>query len=74
MSDEIPRELGSLSNLEQLYLRNNQLSGEIPKELESLDASLYTLTLRSNQLTGCIPTVLQNELIDFDQLELPLCK
>ena len=29
-------ELGSLSNLERLYLKENDLSGEIPAELGSL--------------------------------------
>ena len=36
MSGEIPAELGSLSNLERLYLNDNALSGEIPAELGSL--------------------------------------
>ena len=35
MSGEIPAELGSLSNLTELYL-GNDLSGEIPAELGSL--------------------------------------
>ena len=36
MSGEIPAELGSLSNLQRLYLNDNGLSGEIPAELGSL--------------------------------------
>ena len=36
MTGEIPAELGSLTNLEQLYLHDNQLSGEIPAELGNL--------------------------------------
>ena len=36
MTGEIPAELGSLANLQQLYLYDNQLTGEIPTELGSL--------------------------------------
>ena len=36
LSGEIPPELGSLSNLTQLWLTENALSGEIPAELGSL--------------------------------------
>ena len=36
LSGEIPAELGSLSNLEWLFLADNKLSGEIPAELGSL--------------------------------------
>ena len=36
LSGEIPPELGSLSNLTNLYLNYNDLSGEIPPELGSL--------------------------------------
>ena len=36
LTGEIPTELGSLANLEWLYLHNNQLTGEIPTELGSL--------------------------------------
>ena len=41
MSGEIPPELGSLSNLEGLYLRDNDLSGEIPAELGNLSNLRY---------------------------------
>ena len=36
LSGEIPAELGSLSNLQSLWLNHNGLSGEIPAELGSL--------------------------------------
>ncbi|CAN0461293.1 unnamed protein product, partial [Phaeothamnion confervicola] len=48
---EIPKELGGLTNLQYLYLYNNQLTGEIPKELGSL-SNLTDLRLFNNQLTG----------------------
>ena len=59
MSGEIPAELGSLTNLEGLYLSGNQLSGEIPAELGNL-AYLERLYLRENRLRGEIPAELGN--------------
>ena len=49
LSGEIPSELGSLSNLEWLWLQRNQLSG-VPPELGSL-SNLERLHLSGNQLT-----------------------
>ena len=73
MTGEIPAELGDLTNLEELYLNNNQLTGEIPAELGDL-TKLTELQLRSNQLTGCIPEGLRNIRVnDFGQLGLPFC-
>ncbi len=40
LSGEIPAELGSLSNLKQLHLHSNELSGCVPSSLEDqLDSS-----------------------------------
>ena len=36
LTGEIPKEIGKLMNLEQLYLNNNQLTGKIPKEIGKL--------------------------------------
>ena len=62
LSGEIPRELGSLSELRWLTLFGNQLNGEIPPELGSL-SNLKGLS--SNQLSGEIPP----ELGDLSNLE-----
>ena len=48
-----------MSNLEQLWLNNNQLSGSIPVELGDL-SNLTFLGLYSNQLSGSIPAELGN--------------
>eukprot|EP00752_Nemacystus_decipiens_P017775 g15937.t1 len=53
----IPEALGSLTNLETLYLSINQLTGPIPEALSSL-TNLETLYLNINQLTGPIPEAL----------------
>ena len=57
LSGEIPAELGSLSNLTELYLHANDLSGEIPAELGSL-SNLTVLGLSANDLSGEIPAEL----------------
>ena len=55
LNGRIPKELGGLSNLTELYLAdNNELTGEIPPELGGL-SNLTGLYLYANQLTGEIP-------------------
>ena len=49
-------ELGNLSNLQRLYLSDNQLSGEIPAEL----GNLVILQLDDNELSGIIPQEICN--------------
>ena len=73
LTGEMPASLGSLANLERLWLDGNELSGEIPVELGSL-ANLRELRLRGNRLTGCVHAGLREVLDDdFDELGLPLC-
>ncbi|CAB1114190.1 unnamed protein product [Ectocarpus sp. CCAP 1310/34] len=50
----IPPELGALSELQELRLDNNKLTGTIPAELGKLEA-LKTLDLEHNKLSGPIP-------------------
>ena len=64
MTGEIPSELGSLSNLHNLYLNSNNLTGEIPSELGSL-SNLRQLWLPFNNLTGPLPL----ELVNLTNLE-----
>ena len=59
LSGEIPRELGDLASLKELWLSRNQLSGKIPRELANL-TSLNELHLDKNQLSGEIPPELDN--------------
>ena len=73
LSGSIPRELGNLANLRELWLHSNQLSGPIPPELGNL-ANLETLGLGSNQFSGCVLA----ELLDVSDndvagLGLPFC-
>ncbi|CAN0189920.1 unnamed protein product, partial [Ectocarpus sp. 4 AP-2014] len=50
----IPKELGHLSELEELSLSFNQLTGAIPAQLGALN-SVTLLDLSKNQLSGYIP-------------------
>ena len=69
----------SLSNLTELYLNNNDLSGEIPTELGSLSNLTVLvlddidLVLDGNKLSGCVPSSLEDQL-DFSDLgDLSFC-
>ena len=68
LTGTIPAELGSLTNLERLYLSYNQLTGTIPPELGSL-TNLERLYLSYNQLTGTIPPAL-GSLTNLERLYL----
>ena len=56
---ELPVELGNLTELTRLHLRNNDLTGPIPAELGNL-ANLWFLDLAHNNFTGPIPAELGN--------------
>ena len=65
---EIPKELGSLSNLKRLELGNNKLTGEIPRELGNLSA-LEALQLGSSPATGGLSGRIPKELGSLSKLE-----
>ncbi|XP_039173677.1 probable LRR receptor-like serine/threonine-protein kinase At3g47570 [Eucalyptus grandis] len=64
---EIPEEIGSLINLEDLFMNRNQLSGVIPSNLGNLQI-LKRLQLNYSNLKGTIPSSLGNltKLIQLD--------
>jgi len=53
----IPTEVAFLTNLQEMHLSNNKLSGTIPSEIALL-SQLDWITLRGNILSGSIPTEL----------------
>ena len=59
LTGTIPKELGDLTKVFDLYLNYNNLTGTIPKELGNL-TNLFNLRLDHNQLTGTIPKELGN--------------
>ncbi len=59
MSGDIPSELGRLTNLKRLNLRQNQIAGEILADLGSL-TNLRYLWMDGNRLSGGIPHELSN--------------
>ena len=63
LTGAIPKELGLLTELQELSLLNNKLTGPIPRELGQLN-QLQELYLANNQLTGEIP----KELGQLNQL------
>ena len=67
---EIPTELSSLPNLEELALGGYQLSGSIPAELGSLCQPDRVVPCGSNQLSGEIPSELGGLVQSTDDLYL----
>ena len=62
------RELGSMSNLEELYLSGNRLEGPIPPELGMLER-LSKLTLSGNSISRDIPLEIYR-LVSLTSLDL----
>jgi hypothetical protein len=73
LNGNIPKQLGSLTNLQSLDLSDNRLTGSIAAELLDL-ANLQELYLGGNLLTGCVPDGLRDvPNNDFVKLGLPFC-
>lgn len=65
---QIPKGIGSVTNLETLWLPKNQLKGFIPVEIGSL-LNLRDLNLNRNDLSGPIPEAIGN-LENLESLEI----
>ena len=73
LNGNIPKQLGSLTNLQSLDLSDNRLTGSIAAELLDL-ANLQELYLGGNLLTGCVPDGLRDvPNNDIVSLGLPFC-
>jgi len=68
MVGQIPSELGNLTELIWLNLKDNQLSGSLPPELGHF-MKLENLEIGGNQLTGHIPSELGG-LINLENLDI----
>ena len=58
LSGEIPAELGNLTNLEDLFLNRNELSGHLPLTLSAL-SQLLVLDIRETTLCAPVDTAFQ---------------
>ena len=69
-----PLRVRPVSNVYDLKLGGNALSGEIPAKLGSL-SNLTRLYLRGNELSGCVPSSLEDQLERrfYDLGGLPYC-
>ena len=56
----IPNSLGQFTNLELLYLNENQLSGNIPQKLFQQMKDLSGLFLFGNNFSGQIPVTISD--------------
>ena len=73
LNGNIPKQLGSLTNLQSLDLSDNRLTGSIAAELLDL-SNLQKLYLGGNLLTGCVPDGLRDvPNNDIARLGLPFC-
>ena len=70
LTGSIPSEIGSLTNLTELYLQSNHLTGSIPLEIGNL-TDLTHLWLSDNLITDSIPPEIGN-LINLTWLDLTL--
>ena len=71
----MPADLGRLSNLTNLWLRDNQLSGQLPASLGDLP-NLQRVGVEGNAFTECVPAGLlggPSWYSDADELGLPAC-
>ncbi|KAF2283830.1 hypothetical protein GH714_016313 [Hevea brasiliensis] len=64
----LPKDIGNLSKLENLFLASTNLNGEIPDSIGKL-GSLYNLDLSNNFITGKIPVSI-SQLKSIEQIEL----
>ena len=66
---EVPDNIGSLVNLEELTLSGNHLNGELPRSLTMLK-KLKVLDLSHNEFEGCVPESFGGNLVELVKLDL----
>ena len=69
--------MGNLTALTNLWLKDNMLIGQIPRELGDLPA-LERVRISGNEFTGCMPAGLLDDEVtgrtsDAEVYELPTC-
>ena len=70
----IPPEIGNLTNLERLWLCNNQLTGEIPESICDLNVNWRNsndFTIYNNQICPPYPSCIENYVEEEDVVSEP---
>ena len=66
--------MGGLASLQSLNLAGNQLTGELPPELDNLAFTLSSIRLDGNQLGGCISDLLRDYVGGYNSYgAIPIC-
>jgi hypothetical protein len=60
-----------LTNLEELYLWNNQFTGEIPESLCDLNLDNYYVSIGQNKLCPPYPSCIEDEVQEQDTSGCP---
>ncbi|BBH00995.1 Leucine-rich repeat protein kinase family protein [Prunus dulcis] len=69
--NEIPNEIGSLDELEKLYVQSNALKGHVALGVFNM-SSLTNLNLHGNNLSGSLPDNICQQLPSLQELDLGL--
>ncbi|KAI5331363.1 hypothetical protein L3X38_021489 [Prunus dulcis] len=69
--NEIPNEIGSLDELEKLYVQSNAQKGHVPLGVFNM-SSLTNLNLHGNNLSGSLPDNICQQLPSLQELDLGL--
>jgi hypothetical protein len=59
LTGTIPSEIGLVTNLEHLLLKNNELTGTVPREMERL-SNLKVILLEQNDFVGDTAVICEN--------------
>ena len=66
LTGPIPDEIGGMASLRHFFVRDNQLTGQIPRGLSAVPFT--HLSLSGNSFTGCLPTGMETMIPDAHDL------
>ena len=71
LTGEIPSEIGNLTNLGQLFLNNNGLTGEISESICDIYPNLSSFNISNNQLCPPYPSCIEDYMGTQDTSDCP---